>query len=140
MKNVNWNDLENAILNFQIIEAEKAMNDVPHKFFGDASGWTISECLKWINDENSTPIKSGLYPIYGTYNSYDYQEDCAFLLIEPSTGKFYEISGSQCSCYGFEEQFVPEECPLEYIQKGKKWDCAFELVLEVIRFFKDKQN
>lgn len=48
-------------------------------------------------------------------NEHDYEEDSYFLLMEKSTGKFYQNFASYCSCYGFENQFVPEEVELEYL-------------------------
>lgn len=137
MSNVNWNEIEERLINASL---QALWNELPHQFGGDAKEWNVKECLDWINSENESKIKSGLFPIYGSYNSYGYEEDCNFLLIEPETGLFYEISGSHCSCYGFEGQFNPLVCPLEYIQKGKKWEGAYETVLKVIQYFKDKQN
>ncbi len=64
-----------------------------------------------------------------------YEGNARFLLIEPATGKFWEIHGSHCSCYGFEGQFVPSECPIEYLAKGKQWEEAYETVLEVVKYF-----
>ena len=134
---MNWNLLYNNIAS---IDNLVALNEIPHQFLNDASECTVAECLKWINEENQTPIKPGLIPIYGNLDRYAYEESCSFLLIEPSTGKFYEISGSHCSCYGFENQFVPEECPIEYLAKGKKWSQARETVLSVVAYFRDKIN
>lgn len=137
MTNVNWTELEEKLINASLYQL---WNELPHKYIMDADAWTVKECLDWINGENQSKIKSGLFPIYGHWNNGSYTGDAEFLLIEPETGLFYDISGSHCSCYGFEGQFTPELCPLEYIAKGKKWEDAYETVLAVIKYFKDKQN
>ena len=36
-----------------------------------------------------------------------------------SQGKLWENHGSHCSCYGFENQWGPEETSLEYLQSNK---------------------
>lgn len=136
-KSINWKSIHTQLLE---LNSRIELDSIPHLFNGDASGWTVSECLKWINNENQFSMPENLIPIFGTYNSYGYEEDCAFLLIDSVTGKFYEISGSHCSCYGFENQFTPEECPLEYLSKGKKWESAFETVLKVVEYFANKTN
>lgn len=53
--------------------------------------------------------------IIAIVNEYDYEEDSYFLLLEKSTGKFYENSASHCSCYGFENQFEPTEVELDFL-------------------------
>lgn len=137
MTNVNWSKLEEELINASLYQL---WNELPHQFTGDISNWSVKECLDWINSENESKIKTGLFPIYGYVNEGSYEGDAKFLLVEPETGLFYDISGSHCSCYGFENQFEPEICPLEYIAKSKKWERAYEIVLKVIQYFKDKQN
>lgn len=43
-----------------------------------------------------------------------------FLLQEKSTGKYFEVHGSHCSCFGFEGQWEPEETILERFL-GRDW-------------------
>ncbi len=112
------------------------MKNIPHKFWFDSEGWSVDQALTWINEANRSPIKDSLIPFAGGLNSCGYEEDCSFLLFEPSTGLIYEIHGSHCSCFDFEEQFNPELCPIEYIQKGKKWEDAYEITLKTIEYFK----
>jgi hypothetical protein len=40
-------------------------------------------------------------------------------LRDKETGKLYENHGSHCSCYGFEDQWAPEETSIEYLQSDK---------------------
>jgi|SRR5579862_192258 len=42
-----------------------------------------------------------------------------FFLREKSTGALFEVSGSHCSCYGFEDQWTPESTTLEYLKSDK---------------------
>ena len=111
------------------------MDNVPHKYNQDASGWTVKECLEWIKNNHEDSFPNNLIPIYGNWDNGDYDGCASFLLIDYTTGKFYEINGSHCSCYGFEGQFTPSECPIEYLAKGKQWSEAYSTVLEVVEFF-----
>lgn len=52
--------------------------------------------------------------IYASYETMDY-EGYAFILYEEA-GRFYEVNGSHCSCYGLEGQWEPEETNLEVLQ------------------------
>lgn len=45
-------------------------------------------------------------------------DSSSFYLFEKE-GKLYEVHGSHCSCYGFEEQWEPEETSLEYLKSDK---------------------
>jgi hypothetical protein len=50
-----------------------------------------------------------------------YEESSYFLLVEKSTGKLFEVTGSHCSCFGFEGQFTPEETSVEYLISDKAY-------------------
>ena len=43
--------------------------------------------------------------------------DSSSFFLMRKDGKLYENSGSHCSCYGFEGQWVPEETTVEAINK-----------------------
>lgn len=45
--------------------------------------------------------------LLASYTYEDYSGD-AFVLFNHD-GKMYEVNGSHCSCYGLEEQWIPEE-------------------------------
>lgn len=42
-----------------------------------------------------------------------------FLLRNTETGQLFEVSGSHCSCFGFEDQFKPEPTTVEYLKSEK---------------------
>lgn len=42
-----------------------------------------------------------------------------FLLQHKESGEFYEVHGSHCSCYGFEDQWDLEHTTLDYLQSDK---------------------
>jgi hypothetical protein len=44
-----------------------------------------------------------------------YEESSYFLLMEKSTGDLFEVHGSHCSCYGFEDQFCLEKTEMSYL-------------------------
>lgn len=129
---MNWNIL---LQELESINENVIINNIPHSFQKDASDYSVMECLEWIKSNHQDPFPEGVFPIYGFHEEGNYEGNASFLLIETSTGKFFEIHGSHCSCYGFEGQFSPEECPIEYLAKGKKWEDAYETVLEVVKYF-----
>lgn len=129
---MNWTNL---LQNLESINETVVLNNIPHLYLNEASAYSVSECLEWIKDNHQEGFPDGLIPIYGGHEYGDYSGNASFLLIEPTTGKFFEIYGSHCSCYGFEGQFNPEECPIEYLAKGKSWEKAYETVLEVVKYF-----
>lgn len=51
---------------------------------------------------------------YESVGSYGCDSSSFFLL--KKRGEFYEIHGSHCSCYGFEDQFDPEKTQLPYLK------------------------
>ena len=57
---------------------------------------------------------------YESVGDYGCDSSCYFLLRDKKTGKFFETSGSHCSCDGFEGQFSPEEASLDYLI-SEKW-------------------
>lgn len=127
-----WTEIKTNLL---AIKQSEVYNAIPHKYSGDAKGHSVKECLDWIKENHEGNFPSHLIPIYGGFEIEQYEGSADFLLINTATGKFYEIHGSHCSCYGFEGQFIPEECPIEYLAKGKVWEEAYPTVLEVVEYF-----
>lgn len=50
--------------------------------------------------------------IIASYGAYSF-EGYAFVLFRGNDGKYYEVNGSHCSCYGLEGQWEPEEVNLD---------------------------
>jgi hypothetical protein len=53
---------------------------------------------------------------YESVGSWGCDSSSFFLLKEKQTGELYEVRGSHCSCYGFEGQFEPEYCTVDYLK------------------------
>jgi hypothetical protein len=56
---------------------------------------------------------------YQSVGSWGCDSNAWFLLREKSSGDLFEVSGSHCSCYGFEDQFQPDKTTLEYLKSDK---------------------
>jgi len=56
----------------------------------------------------------GVEILLASYSYENYSGD-AFVLFRKD-GKYYEVNGGHCSCYGLEEQWEPEETTLEDIK------------------------
>jgi hypothetical protein len=53
---------------------------------------------------------------YESVGSWGCDSSSFFLLKNKETGQLFENHASHCSCYGFEEQFEPEETTVEYLK------------------------
>lgn len=53
--------------------------------------------------------------IYASYDQQDYEGSAEVIYV--NDGKFFTVSGSHCSCMGLEDQWEPEEMPVEALQK-----------------------
>ena len=91
---MNWADL---LKDIESINDSVIMNAIPHKYLWDASEYSVKECLDWIKTNHEESFPEGLIPIYGGHEIGNYEGSAMFLLIEPATGKFWEIHGSHCS-------------------------------------------
>jgi hypothetical protein len=49
----------------------------------------------------------------------DYGCDSSSWFLFRKGGKLYENHGNHCSCYGFEDQWHPEETTVEYLKSNK---------------------
>lgn len=45
----------------------------------------------------------------------DYEEWAWFLIRDKKTGELFEVTGSHCSCYGFEDQWTPQSTTVKYL-------------------------
>lgn len=56
---------------------------------------------------------------YESVGSWGCDSSSYFLLRNKASKKFYEVSGSHCSCYGFEGQFDPQEAEVDYLKSDR---------------------
>lgn len=56
---------------------------------------------------------------YESVGSWGCDSSSFFLLKNKLDNKFYEVHGSHCSCYGFEDQFKPQASSYEYLVSDK---------------------
>lgn len=90
---------------------------------GDAEFKTEAEARAWALDKygwEADPKDLEGRDILVVGAQYDSYEGVGFFLLrDRATGKFYEVHGGHCSCNGFEGQFNPEECTLDYLLSEK---------------------
>ncbi len=74
------------------------------------------EGVRWDSYKESEEVRlpieqrprfAGFEILLASYVYHDY-DGCAFVLARKE-GKLYEVNASHCSCYGLEDQWVPEE-------------------------------
>jgi len=91
-----------------------------HLFLGDFDGDTEADVKNHLLVDYEAPAeevdKYDILIAYESVGDYGCDSSSFFLLRNRETGELYENHGSHCSCYGFEEQFEPEETTLEYLQ------------------------
>lgn len=76
----------------------------------------------WVASWEITKEEAEKYNPVASYESVgDYGCDSSgwFLIQNRETGELFEVHGSHCSCYGFEDQFKPEPTTLEYLKSDK---------------------
>lgn len=110
---------------------------MPFCFSGDVDDLTPEQVLKQLVDLNCAPISGppDLIPVFGFLDDGGYEGSAYFILISISTFEFYEISGSHCSCYGFEYQFDATHVPLEYLEMHANWPQMKDVVNGVLEYF-----
>lgn len=60
--------------------------------------------------------------LIGSIDWYDYEGDAYFLIRDRATGNLYEVTGSHCSCMGFEDQWKPQITSKEYLlSQNYRW-------------------
>ena len=97
-------------------------------YLEDLSGLSEEEVKKHIVSsyevEQSEIDKYEILVAYESVGSWGCDSSSWILLKEKSTGLLFENHGSHCSCYGFEDQFEPEETTVEYLQSDKFYLCC----------------
>lgn len=56
---------------------------------------------------------------YQSVGSWGCDSSSFFLLRDRNTGELFENHAGHCSCYGFEDQFMPEPTTLAYLRSDK---------------------
>ena len=96
-----------------------------HLFLEDLKNFNHAEVKQHLIEEYTAPkIEMKNYDViiaYESVGSWGCDSTSFFLLKNKTTNKYFEIHGSHCSCYGFENQFKPELTTLKYL-KSEKWD------------------
>lgn len=91
-------------------------------FLADLENLTEEEIrTALIEDYCATREEVDKYDIliaYESVGSWGCDSSSFFLLRDRETGKLYENHGSHCSCYGFEDQFRPEETTIAYLKSN----------------------
>jgi len=74
--------------------------------------WKDSKLNGLTEDFRLKPSQlKGVKILLASYSYQDYSGD-AFVLFKQG-GKYYEVNGGHCSCYGLEDQWEPEEAVLQ---------------------------
>lgn len=91
-------------------------------YIGSAfSDWTEEKiCNYLIEDWGAAPDNFDRFHILAAAGDLgEYEESAWFLLRDKETSELFEISGSHCSCYGFEGQFKPAPTTMNYLLSDK---------------------
>ena len=92
-------------------------------YLEDLSGCSEDEVKKHIvssyEADDKEVEKYEILIAYESVGNWGCDSSSWFLLKEKATGNLFETRGSHCSCYGFEDQFEPEETTVEYLQSDK---------------------
>ena len=90
-------------------------------FLAQMQGLSENEIKQHISTEYEVDLsevnKFKILIAYEHVGSWGCDSVSFFLLKEKSTGKLYTVHGSHCSCNGFEGQFEPEECTIDYLNQ-----------------------
>lgn len=84
---------------------------------GDVEGFSVEQLVAWVS-ENFCQDKaslSGLEFLVAQVDNYGYEGYAYFLVRNQETGDYFEVDGSHCSCYGFEDQWKPKLAPTVYL-------------------------
>lgn len=77
---------------------------------------------KIISDFSIPPFQLSQFHVLIAYMSvgdYGCDSSAYILLRDKKTKKLFNVHGSHCSCFGFEEQFTPESVTKKFLQSDK---------------------
>ncbi len=92
---------------------------------GDVLGMSDLEVREHITAAFSIS-ESELEPytvIMASQDEQDYEGSFYILLKHKESGEFFEVSGSHCSCYYYEDQFETKLAPIQYLLSEKHYYC-----------------
>ncbi len=75
-----------------------------------------------------TPLQEGVDIVAAHYDIGDYEGEAWVVFIKD--GKWYEVHGSHCSCYGLEDQWDPEETFPEAMLRYNKFNSEMKAAIE----------
>lgn len=76
----------------------------------------ISHIVKEYDAKREDVERFDFLVAYESVGNWGCDSSSWFLLRDKGTGELYEVSGSHCSCYGFEGQWEPSATTLGYLQ------------------------
>lgn len=80
-------------------------------FYGIFENW--NDVLSFFGVNNPQEYENAV-PVFASYDCEDYDGYATVIFIQH--GKFWEVHGSHCSCFGLEDQWEPEETSFEVLR------------------------
>lgn len=89
---------------------------------GDFEGWTNEEVEQHVISSWQHPQGFGGLELLIAYESVGHYgcDSSAFFILRDEKGNIFEVNGSHCSCYGFEDQWILEETSFAVLEE-RKW-------------------
>ena len=63
------------------------------------------------------PLGDNVVILIASYETGNYSGRAYVLFYDKNTSSLYEVFGTHCSCYGLEDQWVPEEVSIEVLRE-----------------------
>jgi hypothetical protein len=104
-------------------------------YYGSFENWKDVLNEFSVEDESMNDV----IPLFASYNHEGYEGDATVVYMKDQ--KLWLVQGSHCSCYGLENQWQPEDMPLEALEhlcdagnySFSDGSCGFKTTLEFIR-------
>jgi hypothetical protein len=89
----------------------------------DLEGFSHQELVEHVmssyQTDSSDVVGYDFLIAYESVGSWGCDSASFFLLKAKDSDQLFEVHGSHCSCYGFEEQWIVEETSIEYLKSDK---------------------
>ena len=96
----------------------------------------VSDVISNYGGNSSTDL-DGAHVIHADYTYEDYSGSSYVLYCKD--GKYYEVHGSHCSCFGLEDQWEPEEVTIvELMAMADRGTVSVEALLNLHKFLRAK--